>query len=573
MKRESYRANNPVAVWNRISETQFEDTVHSGTARPVQRGRCYEADGSARITSTNVPTLDTNDFEIKFRVFIPSGLTLNAILFGNSLLNLGGFLESGWYLVARRTGNFVLVFWRSDVAEANTGTQVNSQSFSLDEWHDVAINVTTQVGLSGQGQVFYTIDGNEAVSIIAHPHGYADGKETLITAFSYNRSNAPGAPPVGVQMFGLEINPTDPATMEKTANGVFFKMDEGSGAISYDSSGNENHGTINNAVTVPFEENPESIHQFQDIFSWQNEVGYSSVATVFPSPSSTDIIFTLNNGVLITSTRDSFVIQRDNQTFTANYNWRFFPNTGGDFGYSNGDRVRVRFEIRYTYNLVRTLRTALNNGGGTDASDRFAIVTNTPNVWIQVDTILTVSRASTPQFAGLSILMSYVGSTPVSDHFLELRNISVVNPIDRLIPRDESVQLPPFQDVLGNVLQFSGHVPYNADLVNSPCLGAESNHVSLYENVIPLDFQLQNFEVFFSFKKPTYQLAREYIRVGTDAQVGWNARMQNNNSQIRFNFRLSNGTNQGFFPPLNQSFGAPEDVVFRGVIFVKLGQI
>jgi len=55
----------------------------------------------------------------------------------------------------------------------------------------------------------------------------------------------------------------------------WYKLDENSGSIAYDSSGNGNHGTIIDAITVPPEEDPNSVHQYQDIKSYQNDNGYS----------------------------------------------------------------------------------------------------------------------------------------------------------------------------------------------------------------------------------------------------------------------------------------------------------
>lgn len=49
---------------------------------------------------------------------------------------------------------------------------------------------------------------------------------------------------------------------------AWYKCDEGTGVNSYDSSGNGNHGTITNASL-------ETFHSTQNIYSWQNEVGYS----------------------------------------------------------------------------------------------------------------------------------------------------------------------------------------------------------------------------------------------------------------------------------------------------------
>src|SRR5690606_14461091 len=50
---------------------------------------------------------------------------------------------------------------------------------------------------------------------------------------------------------------------------AWYKCDEGAGVNSYDSSGNGNHGTITN-------DSLETFHSTQNIYSWQNEVGYSA---------------------------------------------------------------------------------------------------------------------------------------------------------------------------------------------------------------------------------------------------------------------------------------------------------
>lgn len=80
--------------------------------------------------------------------------------------------------------------------------------------------------------------------------------------------------------------------------GDFFKMDEGSGDVCYDSSGNENHGSIINAITVPPEEDPNSIHQYQNIKSFHNDDGYtlSDGVTYFRNNDGTGLI---PEGVLI----------------------------------------------------------------------------------------------------------------------------------------------------------------------------------------------------------------------------------------------------------------------------------
>ncbi len=69
----------------------------------------------------------------------------------------------------------------------------------------------------------------------------------------------------GDKVFGVTVDRT----------GWFYKMDENSGTTCYDSSGNGNHGTIIDAITVSPEQDTNSIHQYQDVKSWHNDVGYS----------------------------------------------------------------------------------------------------------------------------------------------------------------------------------------------------------------------------------------------------------------------------------------------------------
>ena len=58
-----------------------------------------------------------------------------------------------------------------------------------------------------------------------------------------------------------------------------YNCSENSDSTAYDSSGNGNHGQIINAITTTPEENPNSIHQYQDIYSFENEEGYSNLTS------------------------------------------------------------------------------------------------------------------------------------------------------------------------------------------------------------------------------------------------------------------------------------------------------
>ena len=52
------------------------------------------------------------------------------------------------------------------------------------------------------------------------------------------------------------------------SDGSLYKCDENAGTTAYDSSGNGNHGAIQNATLSSF-------HAEQDVYSYQNQVGYT----------------------------------------------------------------------------------------------------------------------------------------------------------------------------------------------------------------------------------------------------------------------------------------------------------
>ena len=291
MKRKSFRANNPLQVLNRVSATQYEDTVHAGTPRDVQRGRCYRGSSNGYVVIGNTPDLNVKDFEIELYVFIPSDATGFGVICGNNLFNISGFMLSGWWLsIPVGTARPTISFWAANEDPANTGTATAfPDTLAKDEWVRLKLVIRSVGDGDGDGGEVEWFLNNESVGVTAilDVWGYADGLETELRLMGYNRSNFASPLPNGIEVFGFKISAT--AVPNSTR---FYRCDEGSGAITYDSSGNGNHGTIMNAVTVPVEEDPNSIHQFQNIFSWQDITGYtlSDGVTYFQNSDGTGLI-------------------------------------------------------------------------------------------------------------------------------------------------------------------------------------------------------------------------------------------------------------------------------------------
>lgn len=157
------------------------------------------------------------------------------------------------------------------------------------------------LGVNVTSSNFFTLDDNRYYHIVVNIHSsgvdfYRDGKfvETIIVSpvfqalvddrigFGGTSNDDRFRPDGGFFDFYffkrvITNNEVESIYNFKNVSGAFcwYKGDENSGTVAYDSSGNGNHGTITNAVTVPPEVNPNSIHQYQDIKSWHNDEGYS----------------------------------------------------------------------------------------------------------------------------------------------------------------------------------------------------------------------------------------------------------------------------------------------------------
>ena len=386
MKRKSYRANNPVMVGSRVTETQFQDTFHAGTTRDGLEGGCYLFD----VDSTIDVVANSGD------ISSVSGLDRD-----NNIITLTATFVTDHYEITAGDGNYAwnIKCWATGI----TPTDDQRRSYTL-------------IGSGGAINLF-----------------------------------------------------------------TWFKGDEKSGATAYSAFLSGVDGTIMNAVTVPKEDNPNSFHQRQDVFSWQNTVGYSSNVNVLPSTSSTDIDFTLLTiGSITSSGRDFFTITYTPtggaQTLTA----RFFPNAAGQFGYRTGDLVRVTFEIRYQYQPLTNTVFALQDRGGSVRSGFSSFPNNQPNTFIQIDSILESNGNSLSVNSGIVLNINHLSGGSTVETTIEVRNILITYEQQIIIPRDESQQLPPFVDVLGNALQFIGHCQNNADWVNSACFqGGNSAYLSV----------------------------------------------------------------------------------------------
>jgi surface protein len=169
----------------------------------------------------------------------------------------------------------------------------------------------------------------------------------------------------------------------------WYKMDEQSGVLSYDSSGNGNNGAITNATLASF-------HTTQDVYSFQNQIGYNAVEITndFVTTWKTDNTGGVSNSDQITLPLIS----------TGTYNMTV------DWGDGSTDLITAynQAEVTHTYSsagvyLVRISGTCtgwqFNNGGD-----------KTKIIWVNNWGVLNISTSAA--FYGCSNLNSNAIDSP-----------------------------------------------------------------------------------------------------------------------------------------------------------------
>ena len=265
MKRKSYRANNPVTVLNRVTATQFQDTTKAGTPRNAIEGGCYQGNSNAYVGCGTLGgwSIDdaVNSISMECSFFVNSFTKTSNALMGKSR---GAATSERWGIVINNNGIV------SSIAQSGqniaTGVTVETNYKLITTY-----NKTTN-RLIG---TLTNLDNNTSNTVnIPVTAGYITGLSNIhFLIAGYGNSLGNGGDFSGFELGDIKV--WDVRVFTDSTLVAQYKCDETSGATSYDSSGNGRNGTIMNAVTVPRTENPNSIHQTQNIFSYPNMVGYS----------------------------------------------------------------------------------------------------------------------------------------------------------------------------------------------------------------------------------------------------------------------------------------------------------
>lgn len=246
------------------------DIVGTGDVRPVQQGRCYNFDGTddyINLGNDNVFDLDT---EFTFSFWLKPD---NLSSYQQIISKFGSAGNYSYQVNITNTGGLRIDL--SNNGTANGVTIFSSPGLVVGTWTHVAITYNS-------GSLKLYVNNTSAIT----------GSNTVSLIYAGNTSLNIGRDPSGIQyldaglfdfrIFNTELSSTDISdiynhqTVQLSSLVAHYKMDEQAGSIAYDSSGNNNHGTITNATLSTF-------HAIDnDIYSFQNEVGHSETSGSTP---------------------------------------------------------------------------------------------------------------------------------------------------------------------------------------------------------------------------------------------------------------------------------------------------
>lgn len=290
MKRKSYRANNALQVLGNITDTEFQDVNHAGTPRDALEGGCYQFRGTGDYLEGS---------NVVFETINPAAMSF-------------------WIKLDRLDHNAVVNRINDDVSIGfQTSTNSMYVEFGLSGTNEIRVHETTATPI-GEWVHYVVAKGNSrnASDVAIYRNGELSPSAidvdnltvpliNIATSIGsqFQESTGQGTPVCQMYeyvIFGDAITPTLAREIYNRTYcncnvRLFHKMSETSGAVSYDSSGLGRHSDIINAVTVNKDDNPNSIHQTQLEYSWENLSGYSLL---------NDVIIPRNESVLIPPFRD-----------------------------------------------------------------------------------------------------------------------------------------------------------------------------------------------------------------------------------------------------------------------------
>lgn len=450
---------NPIGM---MEDPSNPTSANFGTPREPRRGGCYKGDGSKQ-TRIDIPSTfymsNRKIFCISYWAYYSTDAPYS--ISRTVLSNRTGYQDGQTEV-------------RGNVLHTNifgdNSTSINAQMI-YDEWHHVILQMDFINGIANSyinGEKY----SQRNISLDGYPRTDVSSYVLMKTK---NRTNE--LLDTNDKIFGFCIQ--DKFLSDKEAYSLYknsfpggsyilkYNCSENSGDICYDSSGNGHHGTIINAITTTPEENPNSIHQYQDVYSFENEEGFSLSNIVDSNRPIITPSRTFNDGdyveCSIKTVDQSFVILSSLPSFQYPFAVDDSTQMAGRADYFR-DIVLLIDGIEYN-RLTTTrnyLRLLLSDGE-----------------WHHIKIIFTSTQTRNIEFANYMFPAYPYSSWGYTGLMTNMRiyhaGILYDYTYKSLTPKNSSITLPPFKDVLGNNLQYVGKVPGKAKFVDSSCFLSDGN--------------------------------------------------------------------------------------------------
>lgn len=454
---------NPIGM---MEDPSNPASANFGTPREPRRGGCYKGDGAFTGEHPYVDMYNSvpvaQNFSVEFDIIYKSSGGFQNVLCYN--FHRIGSDYYGFSMLFAVTGQLNIY-----VDSRTYGTGI---TLGEDEYSKIRIDVCESY------TKVYKND-NLVIAYGAIPIDFDESKDLKTTIGRWWRDYGSNQQYYfNSKIWNVRINELD-STGNYVQTLAKYNCSENSGDICYDSSGNGHHGTIVNAITTTPEENPNSIHQYQDVYSFENEEGYSGL-TVHTMDEVSDLAgnrqphyFNIKNVAL-----------RDIRDFSN-------PNIFIPIGFGLKYRIYVECPNQYTV-----------KHGGYSAG----VVTIG-----ETNRVITFTSYTTGQYA-LIDLRNINNEADFNNTYLTIELIDY----NRCFPKDTSITLPPFKDVLDNNLQYVGKVPGKAKFVNSSCFKGDISAYLAISGLLTTD----TIEVFGSSGTPTIPTNGELHVVAGDEVYG-----------------------------------------------------
>ena len=514
-----------------IAGVIYDERKNKGTARPVQLGRCYLFDGTndyvllpsnlnVSLSGSTIRVKGYITYTIDGRTIFGSGASVSVGQGGYVLQIIGGKLNVTLYQDASTSAH--RSFTGSTTLSTNT-------VYAID-----ATFTTTTCTMSINGIA-------ETVTIGSATGTYGD---TSVRATIGARAEGVQSA-YGGKIWGLEIYRN--STLQ-----AFYKCDEQLGIMAYDSSGNGKHGIITNATLATF-------HSTQDIYSYQNEVGYSpyirhsdtaSYYSASFSGGTTNatirfkFISTDTSGVIVhdigSGSRYALVFTQGSAVTTLNQGC--------------GTPTYTIDGVLFTGTTRGELYTALCDGRKHDVVISNLNLSSWTNISVggYAGVFLTgiVFDLSVEKTTGTtSHSWKFYGDTPSTDTVGSSNMVASGTFETVLIPRNEANTT---LDALENTLQYTGEVPYNGLLKQSNCIdfNGSNQYATLGAGLTIFDNSTNSWKVKIKFIPDTisgiHRLVAQQVGSGTFKGIS----VYHNGSSLRVDI-ISNVTTQQMMAVIN----------------------